>query len=174
MTTTIETPVTAAIPAPLRDRFRELALKAANGDASAEAELTKMEKRIAEHERAERRREAAAVEVTRLAAEDEREAAKAARQAEESAYASAMLCKRAAYAQVEDMTTELAEVIKAALIAGDAARAAATRLGYSPGRLPSDEIYAYIAVQLGRDGGAGLGDFPFINPGLRAPLVPKE
>jgi hypothetical protein len=176
MTKTItEAEVTTATA--LDAEYRRLAYAVSQGDTIAAIKLEKIEQKRDAILRQEQRAAAAQLEASRLAAEAEREAAKAARQAEESAYTSAQVCKRAAYALVEDMTAELAIAIEAALIAGDAARAAAMKLDYSAGRTASSEITDFVAWKLGRLG-AGLSDMPSVLPAFRQPLVqplnPKE
>jgi hypothetical protein len=124
-------------------------------------------------ERAERRGAGARVEADRVAAEVERLAQEGIRQAEEAAYQSTLVCKRAALDQVEQITAELIIAIKAALIAGDEAHSSAVRLGVSPGQLTSSAISTYIHWRLGRDGAdiAGLSDIMPTFPAMRVPLV---
>jgi hypothetical protein len=152
--------------------YRRLALLAAKGDATAEKELIAIEARIADAERAERRREAADAEANRLAIQAQEQAAAAAKIAAEKHLAKARKTQIAAYGRVQQLTGELAMAVKAALEAGGETRAAALRLGYVPGRLPVDEITGYIAWKLGRDDGAGC-DFPYTLTLLRSPLVPE-
>lgn len=166
-------------PAELSAEYNRLALLASHGDQGAEKQLIEVETRIEGAQRAERRKAAANVETDRVAAEAARQAEVGIRQAEEAAHASNLLCKRAAYDQVEQATEELVVAVKAALIAGNEAHSSALRLGYSPGILPSSQISTYIAWRLGRDGAdtAGLSDMAPVFPVLRVPLVtrpPKE
>ncbi len=169
-----EPEVTAA---ELEAEYRRLSYEVSQGNGVAAVKLAKIEERREAIQRQGQRAAAAQHEASRLAAEAEQQVAEGARQAEKSAYASALLCKRAAYALVEDMTAELAQTVEAALIAGDAARAAAMRLGYSAGRRASSELTDFVAWKLGHLG-AGLSDMPSVLPAFRQPLVqplnPKE
>ena len=171
--------VTEPTAAELDAEYKRLAYAVTQGNTVAAVKLSKIEDRIEDAQRRDRRAAAAAAEATRLAATAEREAARAERQAQESAYQSAITCKTAAYAMVEDLTNELVVAIKAALIAGNEAHSSALRLGYSPGVLASSQITTYISWRLGRDGvdTAGLSDMPPTSPAMRVPLVtppPKE
>lgn len=157
----------------LDSEFRRLAHLAANGDTIAGIKLQKVEEKIEDLQRAERRRMAADEEAQRLAVEGERFAAEQARAAAEAAYEVAVQTRTRQYALVQSITDELAAAVKLALDAGGEARAAALRLGYAPGRMPRDEITGYISWKLGRDDGAGC-DFPFILSGLRSALVSQE
>jgi hypothetical protein len=159
--------------AALDAEYRRLAYAVSQGDNLAAVKLEKIEQKRDAIVRQEQRAAAAQLEASRLATEAEQQAVAGARQAEEDAFASALMCRRAAYAQVEDMTSELAQAVEAALIAGDAVRAAALRLGYSAGRTASSDLTDYVAWKLGRLG-AGLSDMPSVLPAFRQPLVPKE
>jgi hypothetical protein len=160
-------------PAELNAEYNRLALIVSQGDKGAERQLIEIEERIQENLRGQRRAEAARAEEQRLATEAERQARVGIRQAEEAAHQSALVCKRAAFDLVEQMTTDLVQAIKAALIAGDEARSTALRLGYSPGILASSQISTYIAWKLGRDGvdTAGLSDLMPVMPAMRVPLI---
>jgi hypothetical protein len=160
-------------PAELNAEYSRLALLASQGDKGAEKQLVEVEARIEGAQRAERRKVAAEVEHQRVVAEADRQAEVGIRQAEEAAHASNLLCKRAAFNQVEQITEELIIAIRAALIAGDEAHASALRLGCSPGILASSQIATYIAWRLGRDGAdtAGLSDMAPVFPVLRVALV---
>jgi hypothetical protein len=164
---------TAAIPAHLREKFRELAFKVSQGDQKAEAELIQLEAKIADAERLERRREAAEAEANRVAVEAEERAAASAAAAAERAYAKALKARTVAYERIQEHTEELVSAVRIALEIGGETRAAALRLGYSPGLLPSSEIASYLFWRLGRDGAdcAGLNDCPPIFPQLRQQLV---
>jgi hypothetical protein len=153
--------------------YRRLAYAVSQGDKLAAVKLEKIEQKREAILRQEQRAAAAQLEASRLATEAEQQAAAEARRAEEDAFASALVCRRAAYALVEDMTSELAQAVEAALIAGDAVRAAALRFGYSAGRTASSDLTDYVAWKLGRLG-AGLSDMPSVLPAFRQPLVPKE
>jgi hypothetical protein len=154
----------------LDNEFKHLALLAVQGDKSAEKKLIEVEARVEDLQRQERRRLAAEAEERRLEAEAQRQATLAAHAENERLRLVALEVKDRTYSLVEQYVDELSEAVRTALDAGGEFRAAQLRLGYAPGRLPTDELFGYIALKLGADG-AGLGDFPFINPVLRQPLV---
>jgi hypothetical protein len=166
----------AEIPQPLREEFNELAFRVAHGDASAEGELVKVEQRIADAERLQRRREAAELEQQRRQIEADALAEEQRSKADERAHAKAVKARTAAYLRVQQLTDKIVVAVRSAIAAGGEARASALRLDFSPGALPSSEISSYLFWRLGRDGMdcAGLDDCPPIFPQLRKPLVVKE
>ncbi len=164
---TIDTDMT---PPVLLDEFRRLSLALSQGDTSAEKQLAAVEAKLEAITRQERRREAAIQEERRVAGEAERQATIDAHAENERLRLVALETKDRCYDLVEQCVNELSEAVKLALLAGDDARAAQLRLGYSAGRTARSELSTYIADKLGRTGGAGL-DFQYIASGLRGPLV---
>jgi hypothetical protein len=172
-TDTRATQQTTVIPSPLRERFRELAFKASQGDREAEAELLQLEAKLADAERMARRTEAAGIEANRLAAQAEQKAAADAMAAAVRSYTKTLKARAVAYARIQQLTDDLVSAVRQALEIGGETRTAALRLGYSPGLLPSSEISSYLFWRLGRDGAgsAGLTDMPPVFPALRQQLI---
>jgi hypothetical protein len=162
------------IPAPLRERFRELAFKVSRGDQKAEAELTQLEAKIADAERLERRKAAAEAEEHRRAQEAADKRAQAERKAQERHHAQLVAKREASFAEIEAATETLAVAVKVALSADADLWAQSLQLGWVPETRTSSRITNYIAWKLGRSE-AGLGDMPAPTHGsLREPLVSKE
>jgi hypothetical protein len=169
MTTEAEVAVTAVTA--LDSEFRRLALLASRGDKNAEAELIKVERRIEEIHRRERRDNAAAAEAQRqevLAQEQENERG---RQAKMDRKAKFVEQREAAFAQIEAATAELAEGVTAALAVDREVWAMALQLEQRPEMRTAARITDFIAWKLGRNGGAGLGDMPAVPTPLRQPLT---
>jgi hypothetical protein len=170
MTTKTAEPTIAELTA----EYGRLSYAVSQGDTIAAIKLERIEAKIEEINRAERRAAAAKLEEVRLTAEAEKQAAEGVRQAEEAAYQSAIVCRTAAYDLVQQVTDELVQAVQSALIAGNEAHACALRISVSPGITPSNAISTYLAWRLGRDGGgevAGLSGMEPTFPAMRVNLV---
>ncbi|MHB8689325.1 MAG: hypothetical protein ACYDB4_19390 [Candidatus Dormibacteraceae bacterium] len=163
--------------AELEAEYQRLSYEVSQGNGVSAVKLAKIEERIEDARRKDRRAAAAAAEAARLAADAEAQAKVAERQAQEAAYRSALQAQRTAFDQVEQTIAEAAVAIQAALIAGDEVWSCALRLSHSPGRTAKSLLTDYVGWKLGRDG-AGLSDMPSVLPAFRQPLVqplnPKE
>ncbi len=159
--------------AELDAEFQRLSFAVTQGDTVAAVKLAKIEERIEDAQRAERRKVAAAAEHQRLLAEAEKQAEADAHAKAVADYEVALEAKTRAFSLVEQVVEELIAAVKLAVLEGNEAHAAALRLGYSPGILASSQIATFIAWKLGRDGEgtAGLSDMAPVFAPMRVNLV---
>jgi hypothetical protein len=162
-----------ATPADLEAEYQRLSYEVSQGNTAAGIKLAKIEDRIEANQRADRRRLAATAEASRLEAEASARAADAERAEKVRERELWLEAKDRAYAQVQDAVDALVAAVKIALDAGAEVRSCNLSLGHPAGRLPANEITAYLAWKLGRNGPdcAGLSDMPPSYPAMRQPLV---
>jgi len=151
----------------LDSEFRRLAHLAGAGDKAAEKQLVKIEARIEDLHRTERRQVAAALEVQRLAGEAAEKTAADARAVDELAHATLLQQREDVFASIEAKTAELAREIVLCLAVDQELWAASLRLGWNPEQRTASRLTNYIASALGRDPGAGLGDMAAVHGILR-------
>jgi isochorismate synthase EntC len=159
MTTATEDATNATAATPYDREFRRLALLAIRGDKAAEAELAKLERKIDDAHRRERRQQAAEMEALRVAQELEERRVEAQCRAKEKQHAQLVAQRTAAFTKIETATVVLAEAVKAALSVDSEVWALALQLGWAPETRTASQITNYIATQLGSIG-AGLSDMP--------------
>ena len=162
------------IPQPMRDEYRRLALLASQGDDEAEKKLLAIEKRIEDHERQQRRHEAAEAEAARVTVEAQEKAAAAERETKEAKHRDLVKQRVEGYRAIEIASEALASAVHSTLEIDAEVWSLALQLGWSPETRTSATITNYIATKLGRLG-AGLSDMPTpTHPALRGDLVSKE
>ena len=156
------------VPESVRLAYRALAFRVSQGDNGAEEELARVEAQIAEHERMQRRQEAAAAEAVDREADAEQKRQERDRQAAEKHAQVALGARTAAYRRVEALTEQLAEAVVAGIEAEGQTRASCIALGIPAGRTARNLLTDHLAWKLAD---AGLTDFPRPVASMRVPLV---
>jgi hypothetical protein len=156
----------------LDSEFRRLAHLAGAGDNAAEKQLVKIEARIEDLHRTERRQVAAALEVQRLAGEAAEKTAADAQLAHEREHAKFLGQREEVFVEIETLTGELAREVALALALDEELWASSLRCGWSPEQRTKSRITDYIATRLGREG-SGL-DMPSIYGPLRESSLVRQ